>query len=310
MAGTPSASFDGTGLCASVAPVPSLFWLSAVAILACLAAGLSLDGPGITLLAAATMLAGGLPHGAFDIALAMRALRLGRTAAMIVVCLYLLVAIVMLLTWHAAPLGALALFLVMSAFHFGEDWAMLEEGLLRAMAGASVICAACVGQPEEVAQLFNLLAGDPHGAVLARLGIVMAPLAFMVTGVGLIMAWQQGCRQWVMAQATALACLVLAPPVVGFATFFVLLHAPRHMRSIVRELGDWPRRQRQLCGGVLTVVCCAGLLFFERGFLSGDALLASKDTFRLLSIVAAPHLLLSICIERFVTRSASDLPRS
>lgn len=305
MTSLPTDPLNGTGAWSHSASVPFLFWCAAIAVLGSVAAGAALDGALATLVAAGLMLAGGLPHGAFDIALAMRAFNLSWTAALAVVGLYLAVALIMALTWLVAPILALGLFLAMSALHFGEDWCMLEDSFLRAMAGLSIICAAGIGQPEAVADLFRILAGSSQGFVLGRIALVLAPVVLLVTSVGLAIAWHQGARQWALAQATALLCLMVAPPVIGFATYFVLLHSPRHMRAVTINLAGWTRRHRYLCGAGLTALCIAALLVFGRGFLTGEALVASAETFRLLSIVAAPHLLLSILLERLVNRHTS-----
>lgn len=310
MTSQPTDQLNGTGAWSDPASVPVLFWCVAAAVLAALAAGLALDGPMLTLVAAGLMLVGGLPHGAFDIALATRAFNLGWTAALAVVGLYLLVASVMALAWLVAPILALGVFLAMSALHFGEDWSMLDDRFLRAMAGLSIICAAGIGQPEAVADLFRMLAGSSQGFVLGRIALVLAPVVLLVTSVGLAIAWREGARRWALAQATALLCLMLAPPVIGFATYFVLLHSPRHMRAVSINLADWTRHHRYLCGAALTSLCIAALLVCGSGFLSGEALVASAETFRLLSIVAAPHLLLSILMERFVSGHGGARPEA
>lgn len=290
---------NGTGGEAPSTPVPLLFWCAAVLVLATLFTGLDLEATQVTLIAAGLMLVGGLPHGAFDIALAVRAFNLGWREALVTIGLYLLVALLMAFAWQTAPSLALFVFLAMSALHFGEDWGMLEDRFLRAMAGLSVICAAGIGQPEAVAGLFNALAGSPDGMVLSRFVVLLAPVTLLVTVIGLAIAWRQGAREWALAQATALTCLMVAPPMIGFAIYFVLLHSPRHMTAIASTLSDWSPLRRLVCGAALTLLCIAAVLVLGSGFVGGQAVAASSDTFRLLSVVAAPHLLLSILLDRY-----------
>jgi Brp/Blh family beta-carotene 15,15'-monooxygenase len=100
---------------------------------------------------AAIMLVGGLPHGAFDIALAQAILRLTARAAAVAFIAYVGVAATMIVLWHFAPIFALALFLAFSAVHFGDDWRMLDAGLLRTMSGVSIICVAAFFNSSAVA---------------------------------------------------------------------------------------------------------------------------------------------------------------
>lgn len=282
----------------SRAPVSDFFWLAGLATLLAVAVGAPLDGPWPTFLAATLMLLGGLPHGAFDIALAVRAFRLDLATTGIVLGLYVAVALLMATLWSFAPTLALGLFLMLAAIHFGEDWTMLEPGLLRAMAGASIITAPAIGQPHAVSALFELLANGSAGHLLAQLAIAIAPVALLVTAVGLAIAWRDRFTGWALAQSTSLLCLLIAPPVIGFAIYFVLLHSPRHLGGINEALVGWSHRRLWLYGGCITAFTLAAAALSARGFWSGDPQRFAAEGFRLLSIVAAPHLLLSIAIDR------------
>lgn len=287
---------QGTGV-AQATPVPLLFWPASLLALIAAALGLPLDHPTVTFLLAGLMLLGGLPHGAFDIALAARAWRMGPFAMIATVLAYVGVAAIMATAWSTAPTLALILFLSFSAIHFGEDWTMLEPGLLRAMAGLSVIAAATIGQPQAVTELFALLA-PAAGPGIAGTAIALAPVALLVTLVGLAIAWQGGHRHWALAQATALLCLVTMPPTTGFFLYFVLLHSPRHLDRIDAVLTGWSRGRFWLCGGTVTALTLGIAAWLGPGFWSGDASGFAAEGFRVLSIVAAPHLLLSISMDR------------
>ena len=120
--------------------VPKFFWPAFVCLTLALALDVPLTGNGFLALTAVLMLIGGLPHGAFDIAIAQSVLKLQPSAAAAFFLAYVGVAAAMMVLWAVAPVTTLCLFLALSAVHFGEDWRMLDSGLLRAMAGASVLC--------------------------------------------------------------------------------------------------------------------------------------------------------------------------
>lgn len=282
--------------------VPELFWLLAFAAMAAgiaIRCGWLAAGSALLLYPAITaMLLGGLPHGACDISLATAALRCNRRDMASLIGLYVLVAAAMATLWWLSPLAALLVFLGLSGMHFGEDWTMLPSGLLRAMAGMAVITTAAFGQQHRVADLFVALTGSPHAVMVARWAQAAAPLTVLVTLVGLEAAWRMGYRAWVAAYCVCLLGLLALPPVAGFTLFFVGLHAPRHWESLQRALPQTraiTARQEGLWLTILTVTLWLGWIRFAQVV---SPLGSSAEAFRLLSIVAAPHLALSLTIER------------
>ncbi|MFM9937778.1 MAG: beta-carotene 15,15'-dioxygenase, Brp/Blh family [Novosphingobium sp.] len=248
--------------------------------------------------AIAAMLFGGLPHGACDISLAAAALRCERRELLPLVGLYILVAAAMTAFWWFSPLAALLLFLGLYGIHFGEDWAMLPSGPSRTMAGMAIITTAAFGQQERVADLFVALTGSPHAVIVARWAQAAAPLTWFVTLVGVGAAWRMGYRAWVTAYCACLLGLLVLPPLAGFTLFFVGLHAPRHWQSLQSGL---PRARAIIAGheGLwLTILTLSLWLVWMRFAQVVSPLGSSAEAFRLLSIVAAPHLALSVTIER------------
>jgi beta-carotene 15,15'-dioxygenase len=286
----------GTGTRQGRVPVPYFFWPAFGVLLLCQAFALPLDTNFALVLAASLMLVGGLPHGAFDIALASRALRLNRAAAWRLFGAYILVASMMLLIWALAPIAALSLFLGLAALHFGEDWRMLDAGLLRMMAGASIICIPAFAHPEAVALLFVTMAGE-NADWVCRIATALTPVAVLVTAVGMWQAVQAGDSGWALAQCAALACLALFPPQIGFVLYFVFLHSPLHMRGLARMLPGWSIPRLWAYGAFICLSCVAVAALLAPGLFSGQSAAMSADAFRLLSVVAAPHLLLTLFVE-------------
>lgn len=298
-----SPSAEGTGAFPKNVPVPMFFWPALIVIIALAMLDVSLSSNIALAAAAALILIGGLPHGAFDIALAKQALQLKWSSAAILVAAYLGVAAAMAATWFFEPLLALGLFLALSAAHFGEDWQMIESGLLRIMAGASILCIPAIAHPQEVSFIFNALAGD--GAEwLGRILVAITPVAILVTLVGMGQAARSGNIGWALAQLTAFAALATLPPQFGFLLFFVFLHSPLHMRSLVRDLPNWPVQRFWVYGSAICIICALGMAVFAPAFFTGQSSLMTAEAFRTLSVLAAPHLLLTLFVEKIRQKTA------
>ena len=273
------------------------YWIAAVAVALAVVAGLPLGQPTAVAVATIVFIGGGLPHGAYDIALLRSAVALDRSGVALAVGGYLAVAVAMALLWIALPLAALTLFLAVAAVHFGEDWAMLDEPLLRVAAGAAVIAAPTIGHPAEVARLFVAMSDD-RAALLAQLVTAAAPVALLVTAVGIAAAWQEGSRHWAGALALCLALLIVAPPVAGFALFFVFLHSPRHLRQTRAQLRTMTRARWFGIGVAMSGAAILGWYALQQITPAKLDPNLTAQAFQLLAAVAVPHLLLSRWVER------------
>ncbi len=298
------------------------YWVAAAALIVATLLGLPLGQPAAVVAATIVFIGGGLPHGAYDIALLRRAVALDRSGAGmagdglagggltgdglvrvglvrvgLVVGGYVATALLMVSLWLTVPLVALVLFLAVAAVHFGEDWAMLEEPLLRVAAGAAVIGAATIGHPSAVSAVFVAMS-DPRAAVVARIVTAIAPVALLVTLVGIALAWRQGSRHWAAAMAVCLVLLIVLPPVAGFALFFVFLHSPRHLAQTRVLLRDMTRARWIGTGALLSGVAILGWWGVRVIAPSRFDPSVGAQAFQLLASVAVPHLLLSRWLER------------
>lgn len=273
------------------------YWVAAAALSLALVAAIPLGQPAAVAAATIVFIGGGLPHGAYDIALLRRTVALGRVQVVLAIAGYLAVALGMALLWMTLPLVALIVFLAVAAVHFGEDWHKLDEPLLRVAAGAAIIAAPTLGHPADVARLFVALSDD-RAVLLTQLVTAAAPVTLLVTSVGIAIAWQDGSRQWAAAMALCLVLLIVAPPVAGFALFFVFLHSPRHLRQTRAQLGPMPRLRWLAIGAVVSGAAILGWCALQWLAPSAVDPNLTVQAFRLLAAVAVPHLLLSRWVER------------
>lgn len=283
------------------AAVPFIFWPALVGGLAFSIWGGNFD-TNLTLAAAAVlMLFVGLPHGAYDLAVASHAFSLGKKPAALIFSIYLSTSFFMLAMWSSDPIATLVLFLTFSAIHFGDDWQMLESGLLRFLAGASIVCIPTFFQTEAVLVLFRALAQNEIRWVVAVL-IAATPVAILVTAVGMTISWRRGNKAWVCAQSASLIGLAVLPPQVGFLLYFGFLHSPLHMREVVIMLPSWSKKRFWFYGTLICLGCLVVAILLLPDLISGKSKEMSAEAFRLLSILAAPHLVLTLAMRSDTSR--------
>lgn len=278
-----------------------VFWIVACCLAASIIALAPLQAPVVGQAATALFVAGGLPHGAYDISLLHRTYALGRRTLVLAVGAYIAIAVATAGLWMTAPLFALMAFLIIAAVHFGEDWLCLDDPLLKFAAGAAVSAAAVIGHPAEVAQLFVKMS-DPRGVVVSEVLIASAPVILLVTCVGIVIAWREGSKYWAAAMAVCIILLLLAPPVVGFALFFVFLHSPRHLADTRLALGAGSRLRWVATGVALSVAVVLGWIALHTLVPRGYHVDFTPQAFQLLASVAVPHLLLSQWLVRRLDR--------
>ena len=283
------------------------YWIAAVAVLVATLLRAPLGQPAAVAAATVLFIGGGLPHGAYDIALLRRTVALDRYGLTLAVGGYVAIAALMAMLWIGLPLIALVLFLAVAAVHFGEDWQVLEEPFLRFAAGAAVIAAATIGHPADVAALFVAMS-DERATLIAQIITAAAPMILLVTAVGIGVAWRDGSRQWAAAMTLCFVLLLMLPPVAGFALFFVFLHSPRHLVETRAMLCDMTLEHWLVTGALLSGAALLGWWGLQRLTSSHIDENMAAQAFQLLASVAIPHLLLSRWLEKRLDRP--ERPRS
>lgn len=243
----------------------------------------------LSLVACGAMLIFGLPHGSLDIALIRRAAVEQNVGA--VVALYLGCAAMMFLLWQVHAAAALGVFLALSVAHFGEDWTpLLPASFSRAIA-AAILTAPSLLHPEALRSALAVLVGT-DAAFFTDVARLLAPIACAagVSGAGWL--WADGHRSAAIGVLSALAAMLLLPPIIAFALFFCLIHSPRHFAEGLAQLG-W--RHRAQWAHVVVPVTAAALglaaAIFHASAASTipDAVIAT--TFVVLSTLTLPHMI-------------------
>jgi Brp/Blh family beta-carotene 15,15'-monooxygenase len=241
----------------------------------------------------------GLPHGAFDGAIA-RHLGYGRgwRGLTSFIGLYLGLAAAVVVFWIWQPALALGLFLLLSAVHFGYGDATGATAVSRmvqiAAHGGVAVFGISLFHLQQVTPLFAALTGGD--VAVAVLMAELFPLTMIpVAGLYLICAIREAALRPRLVEL-ALLCLLLSivPPLVGFALYFCVIHTGRHMQHIWQHLRG-RATPRHILGeaALFTVASWAGgvmiWLWLDSGNVSQDLL---QVIFIGLAALTVPHMIL------------------
>ncbi len=178
----------------------------------------------------------GLPHGAIDPLVAKQAMSnqpfYSRTGFYVV---YSLIALLYGMVWWCYPAATLASFLVISSFHFGEDWEGRFPGWTRLSYGAAVVTLPMLFHSREVTEIYAAVgASDAVRFVIASQAVAMiaAPIALF----GALTRWRNRTTNLFEIVAIVGGALVLHP-LLFFVCYFCLLHSPRHLFKTARATG-------------------------------------------------------------------------
>jgi Brp/Blh family beta-carotene 15,15'-monooxygenase len=252
-------------------------------------------GQASVLALAAASLVLGLPHGALDLWVAARSGRFGqggrftRRGFVRFHVAYLALAGLVVASFVLLPALSLACFLVLSCWHFADDWRRLPPGI-RFGCGGLIVLAPTLFHPREVASIFEAITG-----IVVEVPVIL-PYPFLLVSLWLIAGAVVGAaamdrRAGLEVAAVVLLAFVL-PPLVFFAAYFALLHGPRHMLRHGGLIGG--RRARLVLtaytGAALALVVALGtLVASQEASLTDDAL---RALFVGLAALTVPHALL------------------
>ena len=176
----------------------------------------------------------GLPHGAFDGAIAIYLGYSKRLSSLLrFTLLYIGLATLVVYLWLQFPVMSLMVFLVIRILHFGFGDARLSGGWLRwvqAFAhGGVVVAGISQFHRSDVDQIFAYLSGGSATPVW----VVIDSISLIVVLSIAIYAWQALRNHRWRAGLVELSLLLFlfsqVPPLVGFAFYFCLIHSTRHV---------------------------------------------------------------------------------
>ena len=241
----------------------------------------------------------GLPHGAFDGAIANH-LGAGRSfaAAAKFIASYCAATGLVIAIWIAFPSVTLALFLIISMIHFGRGDASSKSGPVFMtqvlLHGGLPIFGIIYFQQSSVIPLFDALTNGASDLAIL-ISKIMVPLLGLMAGLYGLMAFRDASLRARFAEFILLAVVIaILPPLVSFALYFCIIHTGRHMRRIWHVLASTISPKglyRQAAGFTLAswLVGGAAFLWLENGDLDAALL---QVVFIGLAALTVPHMIL------------------
>ena len=191
----------------------------------------------LSLIALAAIVIIGLPHGAFDGAVAL-ALGYGKNlkSMLVFIVSYLSIAALVVFFWLEFPELSLTVFLGISILHFGlgdsQPGSLVQRGIQIIAHGGTVVILISLLNWTEVELIFDTLIGEK--SVFLQLIIVVC--GYLMVGVlasYFILAYLRPKLRVRLAELVILAILFgLVPPLVAFSLYFCGVHTPRHLTRI------------------------------------------------------------------------------
>jgi beta-carotene 15,15'-dioxygenase len=276
-----------------------------------LAMGISWAAPGSTeALSLAVILVFGMPHGAAD-SIQLRSLLGVGPKLWAGFGGYLLIALIVVALWLLWPVLGLAVFLVISALHFGgtdspEDsrpWALIH--------GTATLAAPFVFHAQEALNYLSWL-----GLPQLPESTVKLVAAVQIAGAVACLTWRdltlKSSKPWAtLGFVAGLAPLLFLAPAPGFAVYFCLLHGPRHLRRLRQlEIISGDRRQgRQIVvttAMALILLACLYLLLPE---VNANSRLLQTVVIGIAALTV-PHMLLdALMTKNWRPPNRGDLPQ-
>jgi beta-carotene 15,15'-dioxygenase len=256
----------------------------------------------------------GIPHGAVDhvVAADLYGIKRGTAGHLVFYSSYLLVMLFVGSLWLLYPSAGMALFLLISVYHFGQaDAVALLKADSRLYAlfswsrGMMIIAAIIFTDPAVCLPIIEAATGMSPGwfSVLYDysnlITITAAVQYFAVAGVVLV------CRSTGITSVRFLGdslllvtLLVLTHPLIGFALYFALWHSMGHVQEMIaffrekgRRITIWKFYQLALPFTVVSLAGLTALFFIQQTYSIGNEMISLL--FILISVLTLPHMLVA-----------------
>jgi Brp/Blh family beta-carotene 15,15'-monooxygenase len=257
------------------------------------------------LAAIAAVLLFGVPHGGLDGAVARRIGWSQGVAAWLGFHIgYTALAALVVWFWWQWPVPGLAIFLIISALHFGKsDVADIpvpitdtpnSRWLPLAAHGGLVSIAIPSLQPAAVEPVFVILVGDEGATMLLQsIGALFLPWLLSFAGYAVFAAKNPVWRKPLNSLITQLILVFLLPPLISFALYFCLWHSRGHTLRIWQSIEEESERRRCFIeAAIYSLMAWATALVFLLFFEGSLPTSIVQLTFIGLAALTVPHMLL------------------
>ena len=176
----------------------------------------------------------GIPHGAYDYQVAKK-IGLVESGWHITTFYIAYIGLVILsfYTWYSFPFFALLVFLFLSSYHFGSDWATSKNDILAPiLIGLCILIFPSMFHQQQITKVFSYLVLYENANTLV---LVMRQLSFILVPAGIFFCYHffrnEGIAKGFELLSTFLSSIFL-PPLVFLIFYFCLLHSVTHLNFL------------------------------------------------------------------------------
>ena len=253
----------------------------------------------------------GMPHGALDVMMIARLVRLSETKIDSTVgvnlsywrrlCGYYLVytgiAGLAFGFWLLFPSAALILFLVMAVSHFRYDWHGFGGGLMQISLSALVVTGPAVFHADAIAGYFQALFLSDQATSIIIVSLQSVALSAVLLALYAPKHSSSSRLLVLMLMSISVYCL---DPLLFFIAYFCSLHSPLHTLSIKNEFDlSWPQLLNRVVPPMLITLLLMGLIYVLVPFQSVDAQWL-RIIFIGLFALTVPHMFLTVYYQQTI----------
>lgn len=238
----------------------------------------------------------GLPHGAADAWLAQRVGIISNLKDLFTFLVsYTFVAISIIFAWMISPSISLAIFLIISAWHFGDDERLGLSLFTRFCSGVIIVSSPLLLHNKEVLSLYEILIGNYANNVLdSQIILFITSCGYLIYNTILSFNDMRTVRNISNIMLyVILACIIT--PILYFTIYFCCAHSFQHM-SRIWDMTTTKNRSKFLIAVTLltTLVIVFALVIYFWLIRSGInfEIVNIKVLFVGLAALAVPHILL------------------
>ena len=242
----------------------------------------------------------GLPHGAYDGAVAIHLGIIKRFSSFVkFMIIYVALAALVVTIWMIAPIISLIIFLTISMLHFGAGDIKNGKGVLgfsEALAhGGLAIVGISQFHRSEVDEIFSYLINNDTTYVWLAIDILtIATIFAIITCV--LQALNNSKWSFTVVELLLLGIIyAVAPPLLGFAIYFCCVHSARHFRkiyaSIKQSVSTTSIRNQAILFTSISWIA-AGIAFWMFADFANPGPTIMRITFIGLAALTVPHMLL------------------
>lgn len=258
----------------------------------------------------------GLPHGAYDGAVAIHLGIIKRFSSFVkFMIIYVALAALVVTIWMIAPIISLIIFLTISMLHFGAGDIKNGQGVLgfsEALAhGGLAIVGISQFHRSEVDEIFSYLINNDTTYVWLAIDILTVATIFAIITC-VLQALNNSKWSVTVVELLLLGIIyAVAPPLLGFAIYFCCVHSARHFRkiyaSIKQSVSTTSIRNQAILFTSISWIA-AGIAFWMFADFANPGPTIMRITFIGLAALTVPHMLLIDGISKSKTMLAKLSP--